>query len=420
MNQAVATWRRPLWLMGGFGFIAGLPLPLSGFTLRQWMSEGGVSLGAIGLSAVIGIAYSLKFLLAPVLDQVAPPLGLARFGRRRGWLLAIQPPLVLAAILLALSDPARAPVAVVAAAGLIAFLSASHDIVVDAWRIELFPTRLQGAALAAYVWGYRLALLISGAGAIKGADLLGWHGALLGVAALLGLGPLVSLAAPEPVPPPSGPARSSLAGRLRQALWEPLADFLARPGAFLILGFIALFRLGEAMAGVMTAPFYRSLGFDRAAVALATGLPSLAAVIAGTGLGAVLVARLGVARALLVTGCIQTAAMLMYVVLASSHGRHDVLIATVMTEAFAVGLADAAFITYLSGLCRAEFTATQYALLSAIATIAVHTLGGLSGFLAQAVGWQEFYVLSLFAALPAMAMMLRILHRFPPAERVPA
>ena len=406
--------------MAAYGFVAGLPLPLSGFTFRLWLSEGGVSLAMIGLTANIGLAYSLKFLWAPVLDQVAPPGFLRHFGRRRGWLLAIQPALVLAALLLAVSNPSAAPVAAIAAAALVAFLTASQDIVVDAWRIEIFPERLQGAALAVYVWGYRAALLISGAGAIKAADLVGWQTALLGVALILAAGPLVSLLAPEPVlagaAAPTTPSRGFLK-RMRHAVIEPLREFVSRPGAFTILSFVALFKLDEAMAGVMTAPFYRSLGFDRNAIAVANFLPSLAAALSGIAVGGWLVARLGVGRALLLTGCVQSTAMGMYVVLAYSHGDVHVLYATVFIEAFAGGLADAAFLAYLSGLCSVAFTATQYALLSSVAAIGVRTLGGFTGFLAEAVGWKAVYAICTFAAWPSMLLMVRLLRRFPPAER---
>ncbi|HEY5300173.1 MAG TPA: MFS transporter [Acetobacteraceae bacterium] len=407
---------RRIWVMAAYGLMSGLPLPLSGFTFRLWLSEGHLSLGLIGLTANIGLAYALKFLWAPLLDQVRPPGPLARFGRRRGWLLAIQPVLVGAAVLLALSHPEAAPAGALAAAALVAFASASQDIVIDAWRIESFPPRHQGAAMASYVWGYRVALLISGAGAIKAADVIGWHGALLVVAGLLALAPLVTLLAPEP-DVAHRPAPARLAERLSAAIVEPLREMLGRRGAGTILGFVALFKLGEAMAGVMTAPLYTHLGFNRAAIAVANGPFSLAATFAGTALGAWLVARLGVGRSLLLTGWVQTAAMGMYLWLAASAGDHHALFATVITEAFAEGMADAAFITYLSGLCSPAFTATQYALLSSLAAVALRTVGGLSGFLAQAVGWTEFYAIAMFAALPAMLLMLRILRRYPPAER---
>jgi PAT family beta-lactamase induction signal transducer AmpG len=399
--------------MAAFGFLAGLPLPLSGFTLRQWLSEGQVSLAAIGLTANIGLAYTLKFLWSPLLDLRLPLRG---WGRRRGWLLAIQPLLAASCVALALSDAAATPLLTVGAAAAVAFLSASQDIAIDAWRIESFPPVLQGAAMATYVWGYRLALLIAGAGVIKGADLIGWHGALGVIAAIMAAGVLVTLAAPEPPAPPRPVATAGgLRARFAAMVVAPLADFLRRPGAVAIIAYVMLFKLGEAMAGVMLAPFYHALGFDRAQVATATGPFSLAATVAGIGLGGWLVARLGLARALLWTGFIQMAAMAMYVLLAYSEGSTAVLYATVVAEAFSEGLADAAFVSYLSSLCSAAYTATQYALLSSLAAVALRTIGGLSGFVAAALGWKLFYSMTMFASGPAMLVMLYILKYYPPA-----
>jgi PAT family beta-lactamase induction signal transducer AmpG len=270
--------------------------------------------------------------------------------------------------------------------------------------------------MAAYVWGYRIALLITTSGVIKLAGNFGWHTTLLGVAGLLLVGPVMTLLAPEPEAPAA--VRSAVTGfsaRLREAVIDPLWEFLTRPAAIAILAFVALFKLGEAMAGIMTAAFYRSLGFDRDAIA-AIGPFSLVATLAGITLGGWLVARIGVGRALLVTGWAQTAAMAMYVALAYSAGAHLVLYGTVATEAFAQGMADAAFLTYLSGLCARQFTATQYALLSSVPAFAIHTLGGVSGILASAMGWATFYVMCMFAALPAMALMLFLLRRHPPVE----
>ncbi len=403
--------------MAGFGFVSGLPLALSGFTLQQWLTERHIGLGEIGLTANIGLAYTLKFLWAPLLDQVAPPFGLARFGRRRGWLLAIQPLLALAVAALAFSGQA-ALWATMATAALVAFLSASQDIAIDAWRIETFPPEMQGEAMAGYVWGYRVAMLVSGAGAIAAAGFLGWSGSLLVVALLLALGPLVTLAAAEPEVARRVATAEGLPARVRAAVVEPFRQFLGRAGAPLILLYVPLFDFGEAMAGTMLAPFYRSLGFDRAAVAGATGVPSLVCTMTGIAVGGWLVARIGVARALISTGFAQMAAMAMYVWLAYSHGMHAVLFSTVMVESFVQALATAAFVSYLSGLCDAAFTATQYALLTSLAALAMHTVGGVSGFVAAAIGWPGFYALAMAAALPGMLVMLVILRRFPPG--VPA
>jgi PAT family beta-lactamase induction signal transducer AmpG len=204
------------------------------------------------------------------------------------------------------------------------------------------------------------------------------------------------------------------AARVATAVVEPLREFMSRGGAWLILAYVALFKLGEVMAGVMLPPLYRDLGFDRGAVA-AAGPYSLAATIVGIGLGGWLIARLGLARALISTGFIQMAAMSMYVWLSVSPGNHLLLYGTVVTEAFLQGLADAAFVTYLSGLCAVEYTATHYALLTSIAALASHTVGGLSGFLAAAMGWPAFYTMAMFASLPGMALMVLLLWRFPPA-----
>jgi MFS transporter, PAT family, beta-lactamase induction signal transducer AmpG len=410
-----SPWRdRRLWIMAAYGFVAGLPLPLSTFTLRYWLSESGTTLSVIGLTANIGLAYSLKFLWSPVFDQASPPGPLRHLGRRRGWLAAIQPALALAAVMLALTNPAAAPAASIAAAALVAFLSASQDIAVDAWRIETFSQRQQGEALAAYVWGYRFALLAATTGVIWASGYVGWHVALCGIAALLLIGPVVTSLAPEPaIETVPAEKNGTLATRARHAVIDPLRDFLTRPGALMILAFVALFKLGEAMGGIMTAPFYRALGFSRDAIA-GSGPFSLVATLAGITFGGWLVARIGVGRALLWTGSAQTVAMVMYEVLAHAPGQVPVLYLTVATEAFAQGMADAAFLTYLSGLCSRAFTATHYALLSSIPALAIHTIGGVSGVLAGSVGWVVFYAICTLAALPAMGLMVLLLRRYPP------
>ena len=397
--------------MLAFGFASGLPLPLTGLTLRQWLSEHGISLAAIGLTAWIGLSYILKFLWAPLLDQLRPPPGLRRLGRRRGWLVAIQVALALAILGLAWSDPSDAP-ALVAVAVAVAFLSASQDIVVDAWRIETFAQDAQGAAMAAYVWGYRIALLVSGAGALGLAGPLGWHGALSCMAALSALGIATSLAAPEPHAALAARAGDA-ASRLRDAVVTPLREFLSRPGAGEILAFVLLFKLGEALAGPMAIPFYHDMGFDRGQVARALFLPSLTASLAGSATGGLLVARIGTGRALVLTGFAQMATLGLYLAVAASHGDVRVLYAKVLVEGFAEAMADAAFIAYLSGLCASAYTATQYALLSSLAVVGVRTLGGLSGYLAKWLGWVPFYAVAVLTALPAMAIMLHLLRRFP-------
>ena len=393
------------------GFSAGLPLPLvAGQVLRQWLSEAGLSLGTIGLTALIGLAYAYKFLWSPALDALPPPL--PGLGQRRGWLLPIQAALALAIAAIALTDPVSALLPLVLVAVLVAFLSASQDIVIDALRIEMLAEREQAWGLAAYVWGYRLALLVAGGGALFLVAPLGWDGAFLVMAALMGLGMAATLAAreaPAQRQPPMG-----FSARMRVSVVEPFADFTRRPLWLAILLFIALFKLGEALAGIMTTPFYRALGFTREDVATVATVFGLAMTLAGALAGGWLVSRIGTARALVLTGLGQMLSNLMYVALANAGHSMPMLYAQVGIENFTDGLADAAFLTYLSTLINIRFTATQYALLSSLAALPLRTLGASSGWLAEWLGWPQFFLLTTVAALPAMAIMLFLLSRLPP------
>jgi MFS transporter, PAT family, beta-lactamase induction signal transducer AmpG len=355
--------------------------------------------------------------------------------------------------------------ATVLLAVLVAFLSASQDIVIDAYRIEVLgeDDERQAYGLAAYVWGYRLALLASGAGTLLLVQYIGWPGAFLYGAALLAVGVVATLAAAEPerAPPAAydgppfdaGPARAHLRARpwvgqivvmmpwmapvvvamlpahvrgrltgqpgwhLSRSVAQPFGDIMRRPYWLAILLFVALFKLGEALAGVMTTPFYRSLGFTREDVATVATVFGMGATLAGAVAGGWLVGRIGVKRALVWTGVTQMLSNLMYVALDQAGHSMPMLWAQVGVESFTDGLADAAFLTWLSALTSRSFTATQYALLSSLAAVPLRTLGASAGFIAQALGWTPFFLLTTAAALPALCIMLFLLRRLPPDER---
>ena len=401
--------------MGLLGFVSGLPIYLTFFTLQQWMSESGVSLRAIGLTASIGLPYLLKLLWAPLLDRL-PPMPLRELGRRRGWLLLVQAPLSLCIVAMALSDPRVGPRVLVLAAVALALCSASQDVIIDAWRIERFGARLQAAALGCYVWGYRIAMQVSGAGAIWLAGRLGWHGAYLSMAALSLLGPAATLLAREPAPPPSVAVAHRGArwtDQIRERVVAPLADLLGRPGASWVLAFVLLFNLGTQLADTMAAPFYHALGFTRDQVALANGLPMLAAALAGAAASALLVARFGGSRILILSALVQMASMGLYLALVHAGPSTPMLLAKVTLEGFAEALAQTTFLTYLSRLCSAEYTATQYALLSSMAPIAWRTLGGATGVMAQGLGWPAFFTVTILCALPGILIMGTLMRRFP-------
>jgi MFS transporter, PAT family, beta-lactamase induction signal transducer AmpG len=411
------TFRNPRFLvMLALGFSAGAPLPLVLGILRRWMTESGISLTEIGLTALIGLPYSLKFVWSPLLDNAMPP-AFRSWGRRRGWLATIQPLLMLAILAMGASDPVLAPLATVSAAISVAFLSASQDIVIDAYRIEMLDEREQGLGLAFYVWGYRLALLAVGAGVLWVSEYTGWFWAFAYAAALILVGFAAVWLGPEVLSPRAPGAKAALGARIRTAVIDPFADFMRRPYWLAILLFVALFKLGEALAAVMVTPFQAQLGFTRIEVAQVGSVFGLFATLLGALAGGWLVARLGTARALILTGITQMLSNLMYVWLA--YAGHDMGVFYLQTgiENFTDGLADAAFLTYLSALTSRAFTATQYALLSSLAAVGTRTVGAFSGTLAEALGWPGFFVLTTLAALPAMGIMLFLLRRLPPERK---
>jgi PAT family beta-lactamase induction signal transducer AmpG len=395
------------------GFASGLPLPLSSFTLRQWFAESQVSMAEIGLTALIGLSYSLKFLWAPLLDQAPPPL-FRGLGRRRGWIASIQLPLAAAILALGFTDPSFDARATALVAVLVAFLSASQDVVVDAHRVELLEEQDQGYGLACYVWGYRGAMWCANAGALFVASAWGWTAAFAMCAALVGVGFLAVLLGQEPAAAPRTPRPWGQA--MREAVVQPFTDFMRRRWWLAVLLFIALFKLGEALGAIMAPRLYRELGFTRNEVAWASSTLGLWMTLAGALAGGWLVSRLGTARALVLTGLGQMLSNLMYVALAQAGHDLGMLYAQSSVEAFTDGLADAAFLTYLASLTNRAFTATQYALLASLASVPIRTLGASSGWLAAELGWVDFYLLTTAAALPAMALMLFLLARMPPGE----
>ncbi len=402
---------RGLALMGCFGFASGLPLYLTFFTLQQWLSESHVSLRTIGAASLIGLPYLLKFLWAPVLDR-SPPPPFRRLGRRRGWMLPIQLLLTLTIVGMSLCHPDRLLWPLFAAACGLAFLSASQDIVIDAWRIESFPGPAQAAALGAYTWGYRIAMLCSSAGAIGLAARAGWHAALLAMALLSLAGPVLAILAREPPRTPSDGAAGWRIG-LRRQFVEPFRDLLGRASAPLVIGFVLVFNLGTQLADTMAYPFYHRLGLSPASVAATNGVPLLFAALAGAACSGLLAGRIGLGRTLVLSACLQMLSIGLYLGLLGTGPLVAMLLAKVMVENFAEGLAQTSFAAYLSRLCSLKYTATQFALLTSLAPVAWRTLGGTTGYMAEGLGWTGFYLLTVAACLPGIVIMLVLLRRYP-------
>jgi PAT family beta-lactamase induction signal transducer AmpG len=413
-SLAVYRDRRMLAILF-MGFGSGLPLALTGYTLSVWLAEAKVSLTAIGLFAFVGIAYTLKFLWAPLLDRPLPWLT-RRLGRRRSWGLVIQLLLAAAFFAMGVTDPAAQPAATAALAALVAFLSASQDIVVDAVRVELLADDEQGAGAAVTQVGYRLAMIASTAGALYLATFFGWFATYSAMAAgiVVGMAALLSMKEPATAAPHVAPG----AGWVRLLVLEPLLDFLGRLGpgrAIAILVFVMLYKLGDAMAGHMSGPFYLSLGFTKIEIANITKMFGVGASILGIVAGGSVVYRLGIMRALLVCGLLQMSANLLYIVQAKAGHDLGMLTATIGLENFAGGMGSAAFVAYLSSLCNRAFTATQYALLSALATVGRNVLSASGGWLIDRFGWVDFFLLSTATALPGLLLLLWLMRLAPAA-----
>jgi PAT family beta-lactamase induction signal transducer AmpG len=408
-RRALGVYGDPrILLIAVMGFSSGLPLLLTLSTLSYWLAKLGVSKTSIGLFAAVGAPYSFKFLWAPLLDQIRPPV----LGRRRGWAIAIQIALALAILAMGFTDPAVDPWWTALAAVAVAFLSASQDIVIDAYRIEILPEEEQGAGAAATQVGYRFGLLAAGAGAMWLSDYVSWPLVFISMAALMGVGVLAFLVAPEPATP-ARPAQESVAERLRQGVVAPFVDFFQRRGWYVILLFVLLYKFGEAFSGAMASPFYVELGFTGAEIAAVSKVFGVIATLVGTLAGGYLVARVGIMRCLFLGGVLQAAGLLLFAVLAV-HG-HEILWLTIAIggDNFVSGLGSAAFVAYLSALCNLAFTATQYALLSSFMSFGRTLLSTGSGWLAVQLGWPLFFVASTGLAVPGLLLLLWLMQIYP-------
>lgn len=380
------------------GFSSGLPLLLTGSVLQAWLSDGGVDLTRIGLFALVGLPYTLKFLWSPLFDRYAPPL-----GRRRGWLALMQ--LALAGGLLLLSTAAPAPDhlwPVMAAGLLVTFFSASQDIVVDAYRRESMGDAELGLGSALYVNGYRIGMLLAGGGGLILADWLSFEAVYRIMALCMAACIAVTLFAPEP-PLPEGRPRT-----LREAVLLPFRDYFARDGAWLILAFILLYKLGDTMASAMTTPFYLDLGYTKTEIGAVVKLFGFWATIAGGTLGGIWMLRVGTHRALWLFGFGQMVSTLGFVVLAWCPLSVGALATVVAVENLTAGMGTAAFVGFMAALTDRRFTATQYALLSSLMGVPRVLLSAPTGWMAAGLGWPGFFLLCALIAVPGLLLVRRV------------
>ncbi len=426
---AVYLKRRVLVVMF-LGFSSGLPLALSGSTIAIWMTEVGVNLKTIGLFALVGTPYTIKFLWAPLIDALNVPLLSRRFGRRRGWLLLLQFLLMAAIVFVGLSDPAVSPFTVALGVLLIATTSATQDIIVDAFRVESLDESEQAAGMAAYVAGYRVGALVSTAGALflvswfqtLGFDHHGaWRAGYFAMAALVLIGVATTFAATEP--PQSAKAEATLEHenalrRLYDAAVGAFTEFLSRDLALVALAFVVLFKLTDALSGVMTAPFVIDLGFSRNEYAAIIKGVGFAATLLGGFAGGFMARTLMLPLSLFIGAVVQGLANFSFSWQAVLGHNIEWLTFAIVLENFTSAMATVVFVAYLSALCRNPLhTATQYALLTALAAVGRTYLSAGAGYIVSGfgglpgVGWAWFFAICAVAGVPALLLLAYLQHR---------
>jgi PAT family beta-lactamase induction signal transducer AmpG len=392
--RVVANWRTAAVL--ALGYSSGLPIALTSGTLQAWLSTLDLDLKTIGAATLVGLPYTFKFLWAPLIDRVALPW----LGRRRGWVFAMQLGLAVVIAVTPHFDPRVEIQAVLTLASLLAFLSATQDIAFDAYRTDVIRPEERGMAAAASVTGYRVAMLTSGAAALIVSRSWGWTGAYTMVAVIMAICAIATWLAPEPeitVRPPR---------TLKEAVADPLREFLARPRVVAVLALVVFYKLGDAMAlSLSTAFIIKGLGFTAVDVGAVSKGFGLAATILGAFVGGLLVAQAGLFRSLLWLGIAQAVTILPYAWLAGVGKEYSALVCAVGVQNFGDGMGTAAFVALLTALCNARFSAFQYALLSALASLGRVLLGPVSGGLAESVGWVQFFVISFFVAVPGVALV---------------
>jgi PAT family beta-lactamase induction signal transducer AmpG len=380
------------------GFASGLPLYLTSKTLQAWMTQEKVDLTTIGLFGLVGAPYTFKFIWSPLIDRYSPGF----LGRRRGWLIITQVGLLLAIAAMSLQDPQRSLQWLAVAAVAVAFFSATQDIAFDAYKIDVLDEPERGPGASIGVLGYRIALLVTGSAAFVMADHMPWARVYLLIAGLMLIGVVATLRAPEPKVPVRRPAS------LADAVVHPFVDFFNRTGplnGMVILAFIVLYKLGDAMLNLMATPFLLKSGFSQTSIGTVQGGLGLLATIVGVLAGGAGLARLGVNRSILLFGILQSGVNVTYYFLSLNPGSHSLMVGAVIAENFFQGMGTAALVAFMMSLSSPRFAATQYALLSSFYAFGRDWLAAPSGALAESTGWPTFFLITIAAAVPGLLLI---------------
>ena len=380
------------------GFSGGLPLLLTWGVLQAWMTEKGVDLTWIGMISLVQIPYTWKFLWAPLLDRFIPPF----LGRRRGWLLMAQIALMLAIVGLGYSDPVKNTWLMIVAAVLVAFFSATQDIVIDAYRREDLPDEELGLGSSMYVYGYRLGMLLASGGGLIMADHMSFSQVYFIMSLCMLPGIITTLLTPEPEMVSGAPQT------MKEAVVHPFVDYFKRNGALWILVFILLYKIGDTMASGITMPFYLETGFTKTEIGTIVKFFGTAATLIGAFLGGLLLLKLGINRGLWIFGILQALSTAGFAILAKIGYNIAMLSGVIAFENLSSGMGTAAFVAFMASITNKKFTATQYALLTGIMGLSRQLASSVTGFMAKIMGWESFFILCTLIAIPGMLMLLKI------------
>lgn len=380
-------------------FASGLPFNLTNFTLQAWLASAGLGITTIGLFSLAALPYNVKFLWAPFLDRYPPPF----LGRRRGWILIFQACLTVCIAVMGFSSPAKEPYVLAAIAVFLAFLSASQDVVIDAYRVDTIPASERALAAAAAAFGYRTAAMLAGAALVYIAASLGWRLAFLCVAGLMATTMLATFRAPEPEVPGHAPRT------LADAVWHPLQALLNQKGIWGFLALVLLYKVGDALALSLYSTFMlRGVGFSLHELSVAGKVNMTISTMIGVALGGWVYMRWGTFRSLLVFGIGQALTNLLYMWLALAGKKVWLLVLATSLDTMIGGMGQAAFVAFLVSLCTSDFSATQYALLSALAVLPRNVTGAIAGALVPAIGWPRFFMVTCLCAVPGLILLVAL------------
>ena len=397
MKMLKAVFSRKMLVSFIMGFACGLPLLLTISVLQAWMKEEGVDLAVIGMMALVGLPYTVKFIWAPFLDRFTLPF----LGRRRGWLLIAQIALILSIAGLGMTSPGKSPWLVAFAAFLVTFFSASQDIVVDAYRREDLTDGELGLGSSLYVNGYRVGMLLASGGGLIMADHMPFSMVYLIMAACMLPGVLTTLLTPEP------DAAMGTPRNMKEAVIDPLVEYFSRQGAIWMLVFILFYKIGDTMASAMTTPFYLDIGFSKTEIGAVVKLFGFWATIIGSLLGGLFMLKIGINRSLWVFGFLQAISTAGFAVLARIGHSIPALSVVIGFENLSGGMGTAAYSAFMASITNKKFTATQYALLTSLMGVPRVIASAPTGVIAEYMGWENFFIICVLIAVPGMLLLLK-------------